>query len=107
MTVTAGIQQKFVVLGIDSNQLNQPSLFNTRSSITFAVYGSSIAATGIYLFCVASNLSEYMQAASIFSATIIATITYITFFMRMEKLFEFFDSLDDLIEESKPRKVAI
>lgn len=101
MKITAGIQQKFVVLGIDSTQLNQPRLLNSRSSITFVVYGLSIAATGIYLCFVANHLSEFVDAVSICSATIIATCTYISFFMRMEELFTFFTSLDDLVEESK------
>lgn len=101
MKLTAETRRKFVVLGIDSNQLCQPSLFNRRSSITLIVYGLSIITTGVYFFCVASNLNEYMQAAYICSATILATFTYTTFFLRMEKLFAFFASLDELVEESK------
>lgn len=91
------VQKHLTILGIDAAQ--RP--FNQKTIIIFLLY--ALNSTFIFVFLVNETISfrEYIDAIYMTAASIAINIHFTFVAIKMEKLFAFFGTMEDIIENSE------
>lgn len=103
MKIFQSTQKNYLFLGISPIQSNQKHLFNARNTAFSIMFKTSVSFCFVYLIHVARTFGEYLQCAYIMLALMSGTCAFITIIWKMAKLFEFIDSLEEIVNKSECR----
>lgn len=90
--------EQFADLGICSKQSIQSI---KRISLTYVCQGFGCISIGVYLLRDANTLEDYSIANYMFGAEIFITLDFINLVLKMEKFFEFNESIQKMIDSSE------
>lgn len=96
MKIFHTIQKAFGILGFSSNQSLHRYPFNGRIWMGFVVFGICLISYLYYLFNIANTFMEYTQSVYVTGAVILIGSSYIIILIKMKKLFQFIDFVEDL-----------
>lgn len=93
------------ILGINSDQSAQKLPLNLRSLMILLLCSFFIVSSVLYLFYVPNSFDEYIESINISSTAIVNTIYLLVFLWKIPKLFEFLQSLENIIQMGKLVKI--
>lgn len=102
MKIFQTIRKQYAIVGISSsNQSTQKYLFNERILIIFILFGCTIVSQFVYIY-VANSFMDCVDCVFSLSAGIIVCVCFLAIVFRRATLFECIDSIEKLIDSSKP-----
>lgn len=95
------IQKNFATVGINSNLVTQDYPFNERILKGYLIICSWTISNVLYCFHGPESFSEYTQSIYVCSLCILISIAYTILILKVEKLFEFIDGVENVVNTSK------
>lgn len=95
------IQTNLATIGITSNLANQSYPFNRIILMGFLMLGSAISSISVFIVCAAETLDDFTQSICAWSMVTLAIICLLILILKVEKLFEFINGCDDLVNTSE------
>lgn len=101
MEIFQANKKYFAILGLTANQLVQTHLYNKKKIGGVFIFCLSIVSHILNILVVANNFMEYIECISTTYSVIVVATSYFTIAFNTEKLFEIFDSTEQLVNKSE------
>lgn len=103
MKIIRAVRGNLTMLGIEPTESTQIYPFNGRLSIGFLLYGLHLIANVLYLINDAKTMLEYLLCFVIICASIGFGLCLAVMVWRKQQLFNYIDSIEELVNKSKYR----